>query len=117
MKKYSLVLSIINEQFTISERGTQMFDRVNSKYVIIVLIGLIGPFFVVGASSFSESQSNGRFQLVVRHADSGDVFVIDTATGQVWTNKHTAPGDAKVGLYQTKFSQDYLRRSDHVNQQ
>jgi hypothetical protein len=83
-----------------------MHERNNTKYVVIGLIVLVGLFFAAGASRVGESQSNGRFQLVVRHADTSDVFVIDTATGQVWTNKYTAPDGAKSGLYKPKLSQD-----------
>jgi len=83
-----------------------MHERNNTKYVVIGLIVLVALFFAVGASRLGESQSNGRFQLAVRHADSSDVFVIDTATGQVWTNRHAAPDDVKTGLYKAKLSQD-----------
>ena len=79
-----------------------MYERNSTKYLVIGLIILVGLFLAAGASRPGESQSNGRFQLVVRHADNADVFVIDTATGQVWTNKYTAPDDVKGDLYKAK---------------
>ena len=82
-----------------------MNDRINIKYVILFLIVMAALFFAVGASNFGTLQSSGRFQLVVRHTDSVDVFVIDTATGQVWTNNYTAAGGAEANLYQAKLSQ------------
>ena len=98
-------MNINNEQLT-SERDTQMYERNDTKYLVIGLIILVGLFFAAGASRPGESQSNGRFQLVARHADSADVFVIDTATGQVWTNRYTVPDGVKSGLYKAKLSQD-----------
>jgi hypothetical protein len=89
-----------------SERDTPMFERNTTKCIVIGLIVLIAFFFAAGASRFGESHSCGRFQLVVRHANSPDIFVIDTATGQVWTNKYAAPDEAKRDLYQAKLSQD-----------
>ncbi len=83
-----------------------MYDRNNIIYVVIGLFVLVALFFTVGASRIDNSQYNGRFQLVVRHTDSRDFFVIDTATGQVWTNKYKAPDYARSGLYKAKLSQD-----------
>lgn len=83
-----------------------MHYRIDAKYAVIVLTVLVALFFAVGASNFDEPQSNGRFQLVVRHAESSDVFVIDTATGQVWTNKYAAPDAAKGSLYKPKIPQE-----------
>ena len=83
-----------------------MHDGINPKYVVIGLVVLVALFFTVGASRFDEPQSGGRFQLIVRHADSSDAFVIDTATGQVWTNKYGAPDEIKNDLYKEKLSQD-----------
>ncbi len=79
-----------------------MHDRLNSKCVLLALSVLVVLFFCLGASRIGESDSNGRYQLVVRHSDSPYVFVIDTATGQVWTNRHSAPDEAKKGLYEAK---------------
>lgn len=83
-----------------------MNDRINSKYVVIVLIVLAALFFAAGASNSGKPQSNGRFQLVVRHTDSTDVYVIDTATGQVWSNRYTTPDGDKGNLYKAKLSQE-----------
>jgi hypothetical protein len=81
-----------------------MHDRINSKYLVVGLITLAALFVALGAIRYEGSQSNGRFQLVVRHTDSGGVFVIDTATGQVWTNKYRVPDEVKRGLYEAKLS-------------
>ncbi len=81
-----------------------MHDRINARHVVVVgLIVLVTLFFSLGASSFDNSQSTGRFQLVVRHADRSDAFVIDTATGQVWSTTYTGEGKP---FYDAKLSQD-----------
>ena len=82
-----------------------MCDRYNPKSVLVVLIVITALFFAAGASRHSESQSNGRFQLVVRHADRTDAYVIDTATGQVWSNSGGS-SEARKAFYNAKLSQD-----------
>ena len=83
-----------------------MYEKNNTKYVVIGLLVLVALLFTVGASRIDNSQYNGRFQLVVSHADRCDFFVIDTATGQIWTNKYKAPDYAKSDLYKAKLSLD-----------
>ncbi|MHC4117475.1 MAG: hypothetical protein ACYSWO_08195 [Planctomycetota bacterium] len=106
LDKEDTLLNINYEQGTISERDTEMHDRTKAKHVIVGLIALVALLFTIGASRFSDPQSNGRFQLVLRHADSSDIFVVDTVTGQIWTNKYSAPDEAKRVLYGPKLYQD-----------
>ena len=81
-----------------------MNDRINIKYVVLFLIVMAALFFAVGASNFGKLQSNGRFQLVVRHTNNSAVYVIDTATGQVWSNSYVTRDGAEADLYKAKIS-------------
>ena len=83
-----------------------MHDGTKLKYVAIGLFALFTVLFALGATQYAGSKSNGRFQLVVRHTDTRNIFVIDTATGQVWTNKYGVPKEVQAGLYEAKLSQD-----------
>jgi len=96
--------NINNDEPATIERDSPMHDRINSKYLAIGLIILAALFVALGATRYEGSQSNGRFQLVVKNTDGGAVFVIDTATGQVWTNKYGVPEEVKRGLYEAKLS-------------
>ena len=100
------MVNINNDEPATIERDSPMHDRINSKYLAIGLTILAALFVALGATRYEGSQSNGRFQLVVRHTDCGDVFVIDTATGQVWTNRYGVPEEVKRGLYEAKLSPD-----------
>ena len=95
-------LSVSNDDAATIERDTQMHVKLNSKCVLLALSVLVVLFFCLGASRIVESDSDGRYQLVVKRPNSRDVFVIDTATGQVWTNRHSAPDEARKGLYEAK---------------
>ncbi len=82
-----------------------MSDRYNLKNVLVVLIMGTVSLFALGASRYNESQSNGRFQLVVRHSDRTDTYIIDTATGQVWSNKVTSE-EGRKAFYNAKLLSD-----------
>ena len=82
-----------------------MCERYNLKNVLVVLIIGAVILFALGASRYNESQSNGRFQLVVRHTNTTDAYVIDTATGQVWSNKVTSE-EGRRAFYNAKLLSD-----------
>ena len=82
-----------------------MFGGYNPKNVLVVVIVSTALLFAIGASRHGESQSNGRFHLVVRHADRTDAYVIDSATGQVWSNSG-ASSETRKAFYDARLSQD-----------
>jgi hypothetical protein len=60
-----------------------------------VLVGL-GAFFAVGATEGQrETQPVGRFQIT---AGQTTAFVLDTKTGQVWSNNQFSPSGLNDGL-------------------
>ena len=58
----------------------------------------------MGGSPVLGPESNGRFMLVTHDKDYGGVYVIDTATGQVW--QQTSWNDMPEAFYPASLEQD-----------
>ncbi|MBN1509636.1 MAG: hypothetical protein JW955_22505 [Sedimentisphaerales bacterium] len=61
-----------------------MFRSVDLKSLLIGGLLVVAVVCAMGGAPMMNPEFHGRFTLVAHNKDGGSVYVLDTATGQVW---------------------------------
>ncbi len=85
-----------------------MLRSIDGKSLLIGGLLVAVAVCVMGGAPVLGPESNGRFMLVTHDKDYGGVYVIDTATGQVW--QQTNQSDMPDAFYPASLEEDIFRR-------
>jgi hypothetical protein len=65
-----------------------MFRSIDMKSALIGGLLVVMVLFLVGAVPYMETKKYGRFKI---ETNNGHAFILDSATGQVWSSKFPSP--------------------------
>ena len=71
-----------------------MFRKIDMKSVLIGGLLTVVIICLIGAVPFVQPIEYGRFQIAT---NNGNAFILDSATGQVWSSRFPDPGSGILG--------------------
>ena len=65
-----------------------MFRSIDGKSLLIGGLLVAVVVCAMGDAPIMDPQYHGRFSMTAKDTSGGDVYILDTATGQVWSRDH-----------------------------